>query len=71
MARRALVLSPQHALVAGGSAEAFELQVQTLYEQGHRHIVVDLSGVPDLDSRGVRALVRSHTTSQRLGGMLA
>ena len=70
MARRALVLSPQHALVAGGSAEAFELQVQTLYEQGHRHIVVDLSGVPDLDSRGVRALVRSHTTSQRLGGML-
>src|SRR3954468_776691 len=70
MKRRSLVLSPQHALVAGGAAEAFEHQVQALYEQGQRHLVVDLLHVTDLDSRGVRALVRSHTTVQRLGGTL-
>jgi len=70
MTRRSLVLSPQQALVAGGAAEAFEHQVQALYEQGQRHLVVDLTCVTDLDSRGVRALVRSHTTGQRLGGTL-
>lgn len=67
---RSLVLSPQQALVAGGAAETFEHQVQALYEQGQRHLVVDLIHVTDLDSRGVRALVRSHTTGQRLGGTL-
>ena len=70
MKRRSLVLSPQHALVAGGAAEAFEQQVQALYEQGQRHLVVDLIQVTDLDSRGIRALVRSHTTGQRLGATL-
>jgi anti-anti-sigma factor len=71
MTRRSLVLSPQQALVAGGAAETFEHQVQALYEQGQRHLVVDLTHVTDLDSRGVRALVRSHTTGQRLGGTLS
>jgi anti-anti-sigma factor len=70
MTRRSLVLTPQGALVAGGAAEAFEHQVQALYEQGQRHLVVDLILMTDLDSRGVRALVRSHTTGQRLGGTL-
>ena len=68
MVARALVLSPQHALVAGGGAEDFELRIQTLFEQGQRHLVVDFSGVPSLDSRGIRTLVRAHTTAQRLGG---
>jgi anti-anti-sigma factor len=71
MTRRSLVLSPQQGLVAGGAAETFEHQVQALYEQGQRHLVVDLIHVTDLDSRGVRALVRSYTTGQRLGGTLS
>jgi anti-anti-sigma factor len=68
MTARALVLSPQEALVAGGSAEEFEQRVQTLYEQGYRHLIVDLGSVSKVDSRGIRALVRGYTTSQRLGG---
>lgn len=68
MAGRTLVLSPEHALVAGGPAEHFEFRVQQLFEQGIRHLVVDLRAVPTMDSRGVRALVRGHTTAQRLGG---
>jgi anti-anti-sigma factor len=62
-----LVLSPQEALVAGGPAEYFEQQVQALLKSGRRHLVVHLSGVSHIDSAGVRALIRSHTTSQRLG----
>jgi anti-anti-sigma factor len=65
--RGRLVLSPQEALVAGGPAEYFEQQVQALLKSGRRHLVVHLRGVSHIDSAGVRALIRSHTTSQRLG----
>jgi anti-anti-sigma factor len=68
MTARPLVLSPQEALVAGGSAERFEQRVQTLYEEGHHNLICDLGEVWNLDSRGIRALVRGHTTAQRLGG---
>jgi hypothetical protein len=33
---------------------------------GHHDLLVDLRNVPAIDSRGVRALVRGHTTAQRL-----
>ena len=65
-----LVMSPMERLVAGGAAEAFERQVQQLFRGGYRHLVVDLSGVPAIDSAGIRALVRGHTTAQRVGGSL-
>ncbi len=57
-------------LVAGGAAEAFERHVQQLFRGGYRHLVVDLSNVPTIDSAGIRALVRGHTTGQRVGGTL-
>ncbi len=57
-------------LVAGGAAEAFERQVQQLFRGGYRNLVVDLRGVSTLDGAGIRALVRSHTTGQRVGGTL-
>ncbi len=57
-------------LVAGGAAEAFERHLQQLFRGGYRSLVVDLSGVPMIDSAGIRALVRGHTTGQRVGGTL-
>ena len=63
---RRVVLSPQEALVAGGPAEEFEQRIQTLLRDGHQDLLVDLRNVPRIDSRGVRALVRGHTTAQRL-----
>lgn len=63
-----LVISPEQALVAGGPAEDFELRIQYAFEHDTRHLVVDLSAVSRIDSRGIRALVRGHTTAQRLGG---
>jgi anti-anti-sigma factor len=68
MTARPLVLSPQEALIAGGSAEQFEQRVQSLFEEGHRNLICDLGEVWKVDSRGIRALVRGHTTAQRLGG---
>ena len=56
--------------MAGGAAEAFERHVQQLFRSGYRHLVVDLSGVPVIDSAGIRAFVRGHTSAQRVGGTL-
>src|ERR1700752_1814316 len=64
---RRVVLSPQEALVAGGPAEEFEQRVQALFRDGSRDLLVDLRRVPTIDSRGVRALVRAHTSAQRAG----
>ena len=57
-------------LVAGGAAEAFERDIQQLFRGGQRHLIIDLGGVAMMDSGGIRALVRGHTTAQRLGGSL-
>src|SRR5918994_2043508 len=61
-----LVLSPQEPLTAGGAAEQLERQIQTSLKSGIGHVVVDLSHVPVIDSAGIRALVRGHTSAQRL-----
>jgi len=61
-----LVLSPQEELVAGGAAEQLEGQIQTSLRAGVQHVIVDLTAVPRVDSAGVRALVRGHTSAQRL-----
>lgn len=65
-AAKRLVLSPQEPLVGGGPAEEYERRVQELLASGCRHLVVDLSGVADIDNVGIRALVRGHTSAQRL-----
>jgi anti-anti-sigma factor len=56
--------------VAGGAAETFEKDIQQLFRRGQRHLVVDMSGVAAIDSAGIRALVRGHTSAQRLRGGL-
>jgi anti-anti-sigma factor len=61
-----LVLSPQEHLVAGGPAEQLEQLIQASFKQGVHRLFVDLRAVPVIDSAGVRALVRGHTTSERL-----
>ena len=60
------MLSPQEDLVAGGPAEELERRVQDLFRQGYRHVVLDCRGVTRADSAGIRALIRGHTSAQRL-----
>ena len=64
---RELLLSPQESLVAGGPAEQLEQLIQSSFRQGVQRMFVDLRGVAILDSVGVRALVRGHTSAERLG----
>jgi anti-anti-sigma factor len=64
---RELLLSPQESLVAGGPAEQLEQLIQSSFKQGVQRMFVDLRAVPILDSVGVRALVRGHTSAERLG----
>jgi anti-anti-sigma factor len=52
--------------VSGGPAEEFERRIQEVFKSGQEHLVIDLRGVPTIDSAGIRALVRGHTTAQRL-----
>jgi anti-anti-sigma factor len=64
---RELLLAPQEGLVAGGPAEQLELLIQTSFKQGVQRMYVDMRAVPVLDSSGIRALVRGHTSAERLG----
>jgi anti-anti-sigma factor len=61
-----MVLSPQEPLTAGGPAEELERRIQETFRAGYEHVVIDLRGVPAADSGGIRALVRGHTSAQRL-----
>ncbi len=65
-----LLLIPHQSLLAGGAAEAFESQLRQTIRGGQRHLIVDLAGVNAIDSAGVRALVRAHTSINRAGGSL-
>src|SRR6266545_4290285 len=65
-----LVLSPHEPLTEGGAAEEFEHSIQARIAEGHRHLIVDFSRVGRIDSAGIRALVRGHTTARRRGGSL-
>jgi anti-anti-sigma factor len=64
---RELVLSPRESLVAGGAAEQLEQLIQASFKQGAERVFIDLRAVPVLDSVGIRALVRGHTSAERLG----
>lgn len=63
-----LVLTPKQPLVAGEAAEDFESSVKRLLAQGHKLLIADLNAVPTIDSAGIRALVRAHTSAGRVGG---
>jgi anti-anti-sigma factor len=63
--RQVLVAAPAD-LIQGGPAEDYERQINDLFRSGCRDLIADFRSVTSIDSAGVRALVRSHTTAQRL-----
>jgi anti-anti-sigma factor len=68
--KKKLVVSPREALVAGGPAEELERTLHSHLAAGRNAILLDLRAVPHLDSAGIRALVRAHTSAERQGGTL-
>ena len=45
-------------------------KVQSLLQQGHKHLLVDLSGVSYVDSAGLGELVQLYATTRNHGGAL-
>lgn len=45
-------------------------KVQSLLQQGHRRLVLDLGGVAYVDSAGLGQLVQIHATAKNKGGAL-
>ena len=45
-------------------------KVQSLLQQGHKHLLVDLSGVSYVDSAGLGELVQAYATTTNRGGAL-
>jgi len=64
----AAILDLSGPLKIGPAEESFRNQVQQLVDAGTTHIAVNMSGVTDLDSSGIGALVRTFTTLRRAGG---
>ena len=45
-------------------------KVQSLLQQGHKHLLVDLAGVSFVDSAGLGELVQAYATTKNQGGAL-
>jgi len=64
----ATILDIEGAMKLGPTQEQFRDQIQKLVDAGTTHIAINLSGITDLDSSGIGALVRAFTTLKRAGG---
>jgi anti-sigma B factor antagonist len=67
-AGRTTILDLSGPLKLGESEEAFRAQIQQLADAGSTQVAVNMSGVTDLDSSGIGAIVRSFTLLKRAGG---
>ncbi len=52
----------------GGSSVSLPSAVDSLLEQGHRHILLNLAGVASIDARGLGELVSTYVVVTKSGG---
>ena len=57
-------------ITLGEGDELLKDKVNSLVNQGHRKIVLNLAEVPYIDSAGLGEIVRTYTTVSRQGGSL-
>ena len=65
-----MVLDLKGKITLGEGDELLKDKVNSLINQGHRKIVLNLADVPYLDSAGLGEVVRAYTTVSRQGGSL-
>jgi anti-sigma B factor antagonist len=65
-----VVLDLKGKITLGEGEELLKDKVNSLVNQGHRKIVLNLGGVPYIDSAGLGQVVRTYTTVSRQGGSL-
>jgi len=65
-----VVLDLKGKVTLGQGDELLKDKVNSLVNQGHRKIVLNLAEVPYVDSAGLGEIVRTYTTVSRQGGKL-
>jgi anti-sigma B factor antagonist len=65
-----MVLDIKGKITLGEGDEQLKDKVNSLVNQGQRKMVLNLAGVPYLDSAGLGEVVRAYTTVSRQGGSL-
>src|ERR1700694_4931532 len=65
-----VVLDLKGKITLGQGDELLKDKVNSLVNQGHRKIVLNLAEVPYIDSAGLGEIVRTYTTVSRQGGSL-
>ena len=66
----AAILDVSGKLVAGEESGQLKDKINSLIFQGRRQIVLNLAGVPYIDSTGLGALASAHATVARQGGRI-
>ena len=64
------ILDLKGKMTLGEGDEQLRDKINSLVQQGHLKIVLNLEGVPYLDSAGLGEIVRTYTTVSRQGGSL-
>jgi anti-sigma B factor antagonist len=65
-----VVLDVKGKITLGEGDELLKDKVNSLVNQGHKKILVNLADVPYIDSAGLGEIVRTYTTVSRQGGSL-
>ncbi len=65
-----MVLDLKGKVTLGEGDELLKDKVNSLVNQGHKKIVLNLAEVPYIDSAGLGEIVRTYTTVSRQGGSL-
>ena len=65
-----VILDLKGKITLGEGDELLKDKVNSLVNQGHRKILLNLGGVPYIDSAGLGEIVRTYTTVSRQGGSL-
>ena len=65
-----MILELKGKLTIGEGDELLRDKVDSLIQQGHQKLLLNLEGVPYVDSDGLGEIVRTYTTVSRQGGKL-
>jgi anti-sigma B factor antagonist len=65
-----IILDLKGKITLGEGDELLKDKVNSLVNQGHKKIVLNLADVPYIDSAGLGEIVRTYTTVSRQGGSL-
>ena len=65
-----VVLDLKGKITLGEGDELLKDKVNSIVNQGHRKVILNLAAVPYIDSAGLGEIVRTYTTVSRQGGSL-